>query len=68
MLKSFSKVDGSIFKNNKLIANTNAMLAIFEPNAFPTAILDFWSKALNIDIKISGADVAIQINYKLDIK
>ena len=68
LLKSFWKVDGSTFKNNKLIENTNAMLATFEPNAFPTAILDFSSKVLNIDIKISGADVAIPINNKLDIK
>ena len=47
------------------IQNTKAIFEIFDPRAFPIAkIVLFW-RADSIDIKISGADVAIPIMKKL---
>lgn len=50
-----------------LIANTKAIFAIFDPNAFPKAILGLFSKLERIEINISGEDVASPIKTKLDI-
>ena len=58
----------SFLRNKKLIANTNAILAIFDPNALPMAILDLPSRLDMIDMNISGEDVAKPIKIKLDKK
>ena len=55
------------FINNILIANTKEIFAIFDPNAFPKAILGLFSKLERIEINISGEDVASPIKIKLDI-
>ena len=44
------------------------IFAILDPRAFPIAILPFPSKVDMIDINISGADVAIPIKIKLEMK
>ena len=50
------------------IQNTKAIFDIFEPKALPIAnIVLFW-RADSIDIKISGADVAMPIIKKLAYK
>ena len=56
------------FINNTAKQNTNAKLEIFEPIEFPTASMVLFCKADSIEIKISGADVAIPIKKKLAIK
>ena len=54
--------------NNRIVnANTRAILAIFDPRAFPIAILPFPSKLEIIEINISGDDVASPIKIKLEI-
>ena len=58
----------SFLRNKQLIANTNAIFAMFDPNALPIAILDLPSKLDMIEINISGEDVAKPIKIKLDKK
>tara|TARA_B100000886_G_scaffold96988_1_gene64341 strand:- start:13054 stop:13281 length:228 start_codon:yes stop_codon:yes gene_type:complete len=52
----------------KLTANTSAILAIFEPRAFPIAILDLLPKLARSAIKISGEDVANPIKMREEKK
>ena len=58
----------SFLRNKQLIANTNAIFAIFDHNALPIAILDLPSRLDMIEINISGEDVAKPIKIKLDKK
>ena len=55
------------FISNMLIANTKAIFAIFDPNAFPKAIFGLFPRLERIAINISGEDVASPIKIKLDI-
>ena len=53
--------------NNKIVnAKTKAILAMLDPRALPIAILPLPSRLDNIEINISGEDVAIPIKIKLD--
>ena len=45
--------------------NTKAMFDIFEPKALPIAKIVLFCRADSIDMKISGADVAMPIIKKL---
>jgi len=51
--------------NSIEIENTKAIFDMFEPSAFPTANIVWFCIADSIEIKISGADVAIPIKKKL---
>ena len=44
-------------ENKSVMPNTNAMLAIFDPNTLPTAISGALSSAAMAETTISGADV-----------
>ncbi len=52
----------------KLTAKTSAIFAIFEPRAFPIAILDLLSKLARSAINISGDDVAKPIKMREEKK
>ena len=75
MIKNFVSIDSILLflitlelNNKKVKANTRDIFAILDPRAFPIAILPFPSKVDMIDINISGADVAIPIKIKLEMK
>ena len=54
-------------KNKIVKAKTKDILAILDPRALPIAILPLPSKLVNIEISISGDDVAIPIKIKLEM-
>ena len=64
----FEKLSPVILIKNTLSAKTRAIFAIFEPNAFPTAIFALLSKLEIIDINTSGDDVARPIKIRLEKK
>ena len=75
IIKNFVSIDSILLflltlelNNKKVKANTKDIFAILDPRAFPIAILPFPSKVDMIDINISGADVAIPIKIKLEMK
>ena len=75
IIKNFVSIDSILLfleildLNNKIVkANTKHILAMLDPKAFPIAILPLPSRVDIIDINISGADVAIPIKIKLEIK
>ena len=64
-LEGNEKLNLSKLTNSIEIENTRAIFDMLEPSAFPTANIVWFCIADSIDMKISGADVAMPIKKKL---